>query len=287
VDPQTDILFLRLYRILDRLRLRNPTTSEERLEWASIRESIQAHAMKSEKDLFENQIGQITDIFGEDPQDHTKLLPVLLPYYESEGVLGPQLRSPLVFQIPFMSWKQANELHKHKMKRVRELLAEEKFDSAIWYWERPYRLSQLMMWVDREQISLGHLRDLLPHVWIDAEFPYQFGIGRARRLFIKAGFVTDIEGGIVLPSSFTVYRGCLARHAKGMSWTRSAAKAAWFAGRLDIKGNVYSTIATPDMVLGVFNGRGEQEVILDPKKIKEVTLLEQEVTPKRERIDHG
>lgn len=69
------------------------------------------------------------------------------------------------------------------------------------------------------------LRAVLPSVWSDAEFPERL---LPRRLWLGwfelAAFPRP-------PGTLTLYRGAVPRFARGMSWTTSATRAAWFANR--------------------------------------------------------
>lgn len=219
------------------------------------------------------------NIWGDDPFNPDKLLDELRSFYEPTGPLKmPILRHPLVYQVPlFHSWKMANESYIAKSELLEKYLLEGKPEYAIWLYERPYRLIMFIHWFfDDHRLSLAQARLLLPEVWRDAELPYASGRDSLCRLFKTLGFVSDCDLSVeALPDSFTLFRGSLARHKRGLSWTRSGMKAAWFASRFNRRGNVYSTIATPDMVLAVFNSRGEREVLLDYRKIKDI-ILEQE-----------
>jgi hypothetical protein len=208
------------------------------------------------------------ETIGEDPMGWTRLRPELLPYYEeSGGSLGwPMLRHPLVYSIPFGSWKMANEMFERKTERVKELMAEGNYSSALWYYERPYRLTMLMLWWKEKRFDLEGLREMLPTVWIDTEHPKQFGYAKLVKLFRTTGFLTDMPG-LEEPYPCTVYRGCLPIDKRGISWTLLREKATWFAHRLNEpgKGRVYEATVPAEAVLAVFTGRGEAEVLVDPK----------------------
>ena len=66
----------------------------------------------------------------------------------------------------------------------------------------------LRIWWENGKLTLEQLRELLPDVWCDVEFPHNvFGMRYWLKLFKTTGFVTD-EPGLVKPDEqLTVYRG--------------------------------------------------------------------------------
>ena len=78
------------------------------------------------------------------------------------------------------------------------------------------------------------------------------------------------------PEVLTVYRGCGTTKAlKGMSWTLSEEKARWFADRFATgRGGVtYRAKIKKEDIVAYTNNRGEQEVIVDYRKIFDVERL--------------
>ena len=71
-----------------------------------------------------------------------------------------------------------------------------------------------------------------------------------------------------LPETFTIYRGVTpGRNPDGMSWTRDLSKADWFSRRFG-DGYVLEGIANKKDVLAFFSRRGEEEVVIEAKKVK-------------------
>jgi len=93
------------------------------------------------------------------------------------------------------------------------------------------------------------------------------------------GYLTD-DGTILstssLPENLTLYRGCYSEFARGMSWTSSLERAKWFASRMGGNGNVYTETFPRECVIGKFDGRNEEEYVLDCTMFGEddVQLLE-------------
>lgn len=75
------------------------------------------------------------------------------------------------------------------------------------------------------------------------------------------------------PEILTVYRGCGTMKAlRGMSWTLSEEKARWFADRFATGqgGVTYRAKIRKEDIVAYMNNRGEQEVIVDYRKIFDV-----------------
>lgn len=211
---------------------------------------------------------------GDDPMNPDYLLPELRPYYEPKGSLGaPMLRSPLVYQVPFFySWKMANMQYTAKLAHIQEYMAAGKYSSAIWLYEKPYRMTMLMNWWHDKVIDLDILKDLLPEVWVNTEHPRQFGYSRIVKLFRATGYLTDAPDHQP-PDSILIFRGCQPKDKRGISWTFNPRKADWFARRLDHRGTakVYKArVRSKKGILGVFLSRDEDEVVVDPRYLIDV-----------------
>ncbi len=214
---------------------------------------------------------------GDDPMNIEKLLPELRECVV-EGQFGPMIKHPLVNEVFFHSWKIANEMYEAKTKRIAEMIAEGNRMAALWFYERPWRLTTMNEWYDDGYISLDEMREWLPRVWIDVEVPWQYGVVPIQ-MFIATGFVTDVEGKSKVEDfargAINVYRGCDHRNRDGISWTRSAERAAWFAGRLsDQEPEVWKGRVAPSDILGIFLERGEDEVVVAPWNVKQRRRME-------------
>ena len=81
-----------------------------------------------------------------------------------------------------------------------------------------------------------------------------------------------------LEKSITVYRGVTPHNEKNiraLSWTLDAEKAEWFAMRFGENGKVYQAEIDKKDVYAYFGGRGESEVIVEPKGLQNITLVEE------------
>ena len=81
-----------------------------------------------------------------------------------------------------------------------------------------------------------------------------------------------------LEKSITVYRGVIPHNEKNiraLSWTLDAEKAEWFAMRFGENGKVYQAEIDKKDVYAYFGVRGESEVIVEPKGLRNITLVEE------------
>ena len=219
----------------------------------------------------------------QDIGDVSKLVPELQEYVQ-QGPLGLMLQHPLVQQVFGIIPHAANEMLEQKERMLKTALSSEDYEGALVYYERPWRLHMLAQWWDARAFDIHMLRKILAWAWTDAENPHVIK-SVVLPLFIaarEAGLVTDMEPASVCAimhgPSLTLYRGVSnKRWARGMSWTRSPERAAWFAKRFNKgKGVVVSCTIPPDKFLGAFVGRGEDEVVLNPKQIRDIKIEEKE-----------
>lgn len=75
-----------------------------------------------------------------------------------------------------------------------------------------------------------------------------------------------------LPNEFTVYRGVGSKsNPNGLSWTQDVEQAVWFSQRFDNDtGYTLSGIAQKENVLAYFNRRDEEEIVINPKTLKNI-----------------
>jgi len=230
----------------------------------------------------------LEDLYGKDPQDLSKLHPDLKPWLQEISSLGmTMLNHPLVQQI-LPLWKPANAMYEAKKKQLAKAEAEGDYGHALALYERPWRLPRLWAYFRDGQINAVQLYDLLSRFWNDSEHPSQFGKRflntMFRTAFAAGGVVTDVQGTpeeikrMALPlTTVTLFRGVSKRtDGRGMSWTKDASRAAWFATRLSKNGlgYVFGCEVEPDGIWGIFEDRGESEVVINPRKIKSFRLLE-------------
>ena len=99
-----------------------------------------------------------------------ELIPQLQPYLE-DGVLGKQIRHPLVYQVPLWSNGSANRMYLQKKAEVKLALKEKEWNRFVFLHERPYRLQAFLEIQD--QLTDTQYWRLLADSWIDTENAWQ------------------------------------------------------------------------------------------------------------------
>lgn len=122
----------------------------------------------------------------------------------------------------------------------------------------------------------------LAEMWITVEFPnYDKNISALQfvKLFKKANkkfLMTeeDLKYYDDLPETITVYRGVgHGANVHALSWTTDIEKAKWFSQRWSEDGAVYSAEIDKKDILAYFSTRGESEVVVDFKKLKNIQKM--------------
>ena len=128
----------------------------------------------------------------------------------------------------------------------------------------------------KESLSLSDFSMLLGKFWTEEENPngdVNVPVSLSARWFKSADkrvlmYDDEYKTYKDLPEAFTVYRGVTpGRNPDGMSWTRDLSKADWFSRRFG-DGYVLEGIANKKDVLAFFSRRGEEEVVIEAKKVK-------------------
>lgn len=128
----------------------------------------------------------------------------------------------------------------------------------------------------KESLSLTDFSMLLGKFWTEEENPnvdVNVPVSLSARWFKSAdkqALMYDDEYKTYkdLPETFTIYRDVTpGRNPDGMSWTRDLSKADWFSRRFG-DGYVLEGIANKKDVLAFFSRRGEEEVVIEAKKVK-------------------
>lgn len=127
-----------------------------------------------------------------------------------------------------------------------------------------------------QYLSIDDFSEFLGAMWTYVEFPNADPNVQTDEFvtFFKQAdlkLLMDTEDYAVwkaLPAEITVYRGISGDgKVKKLSWTRSEEKACWFAGRWNSHGRVYRAKIRKEDVLAYFGGCGEDEIVLDPRKL--------------------
>lgn len=199
-------------------------------------------------------------------ENNEPLHPDLVPYFEEDGVMGAQLRHPLVYQVPFFSNGNANAFYEQKKKAIDEALEEKNYNRFLFLHERPYRLQAFETISDL--LSDSEYWTLLSSVWIDTENQWQ-NLETWKKLLAsnrsKRNRMMDEDDDRFLrslPEDLIVYRGCQkGLNENGLSWTMDKVKAEFFANRFGRKGIVLEKRISKKQIVAVLTGRGESEII--------------------------
>ena len=194
-----------------------------------------------------------------------QLHPDLQPYLE-DGVLGPQLRHPLVYAVPLWSKAHANYMYQQKSEDLAKAIADKKFSQIVYLHERPYRLDAFIQ-IAKEMPDAKYW-SLLGSIWTDTENAWQnleqwralFNSNRPGRENLMDGHEQSVFDS--LPDEVEIYRGCeKGLNEDGLAWTLDKAKAEFFANRFSKTGIILSKTIKKAQIIAVFTGRGESEVI--------------------------
>lgn len=198
--------------------------------------------------------------------------------YVTDGPVGKCLKHPLVFDPIAIVPGLANRRLYQKKQQLEKAVRKGDYRQALWLYERPYRMPMVLEWQDEVDNDL--LRELLVSAWMDTEFPFQYDQEELLAIFRRLRPVSDVSGVddkyLEHLKGATVYRGVGSpKYMLGFSWTKSAERAEWFAKRFRTNGAVYVVqIKSIDNILGIFEGRGESEVLLDPTTLKGIKVAE-------------
>lgn len=138
---------------------------------------------------------------------------------------------------------------------------------------KSYRLTFLKY--IKEYLSKEDMSELLAFSWISSENPNQ-DVNVSLKSIVK--WFREADKKVLmdeeeykyyesLPQTITAYRGVsIGRNPKGLSWTCNLETAKWFANRFNRNGEegyVQSVTIDKSCVLAYFNGRNEDELVLD------------------------
>jgi hypothetical protein len=144
------------------------------------------------------------------------------------------------------------------------------------YINKPYRLQILIS--SRKYLSKKTYSKNLGWVWANTEYPHQIKTRELINAFKDADCkIINKKDFNQLPETLTVYRGLQGSKAKlrGLSWTLNLKIATWFANRFKLQGKVYSAQIKKKDIFFYSNERNEQECVLNPYKLKNITEVKQ------------
>lgn len=191
------------------------------------------------------------------------------PFFSSRFLWNPNDT-----EHPFLDILSSDDAMQEALQRYKGFIEKsESIDSIILLINGPYRLQFLKL--IQNGLSTDELGRLLADIWVGSENPNdcEVPLPTLIKWFKKASRESLMDAEELayynsLPDEFTVYRGIASKsNKKGISYTLSLEKAEWFANRFQKNGYVLTGTAKKKDVLAYFNGRKEQEVLIEPKNI--------------------
>lgn len=134
-------------------------------------------------------------------------------------------------------------------------------------------------------LSRDSFAEMLAYMWVNTESPNNDpNLTKAKLLsMFKAAAPAalmdkdELLQFRMLDDIVTVYRGVTSYNAgnvKALSWTLDQEKAEWFAHRYGEDGTVYEARISKDHIHALFISRNESEVIVDPKYLTDITIVQ-------------
>ena len=196
---------------------------------------------------------------------------------ETESVIGPVIKHPLLFAVPYAPVMNAmiNKAFEAKKAAVEEARANRRWGDFLWLHERPYRVHAFARIAG--QLDDGTYWGQLGRLWTDSENIFEAEALWLRLLTAPARIgsrdlmMTGEERAHLasLPERINAYRGySQPGRGRGMSWSLSREVARRFALRFagDTDGRIARRTVAKDEVIAYFSGRGEQEIVLAPRR---------------------
>lgn len=204
------------------------------------------------------------------------LHPDLVEHIFQSPHLGDCLQHPLVYSVPYHAMMNCwlNQSYEYKKSALKEALENKNWSSYIYLHERPYRL--VALFDIYHQVADSEFWPLFFGVWEDSENIWQY------QSIFESCWMRDIPGRLEslseedqtlyaqLPDEFVIYRGHQQKNRTGMSWSLSYTVADWFSRRWATstsKPNVVTAICKKSDVLGIFTGRSEMEIVVNPNNL--------------------
>ena len=230
------------------------------------------------------KINHLQELLSKQEELHEELKPYL---QEAQG-LGPCLRSPLVYGIPYSEQLNAmyNEQYIAKCQYRDKAFQEGDWGSYIFIHEKPYRV-EVLYELERDHSDKISDKDFwknLGEIWTNIENMWQME-DHLRMLLEMAEYhgrddqdcmMDEVELKLLndLPEKFVVYRGHQGINDLGLSWTLSPWRAQWFANRWKTDPEVSRAVIRKEHIVGIFLGRSEMEVGVLPEYLESREDLE-------------
>lgn len=236
--------------------------------------------MRKETNL--NQVKDMAKTFLMLDITETKMSPLIVKHpFTDTGVITFRKEDGSIGQANLLEDK--TELQKWRRQMARQIDRSESAFHIHLMVTKPYRLTFLKY--AQPYLSKRDFSEILNDAWVRSENPNSDPNVSQKELLamFRAAEPTDLmdEDEYLqfrqLDDTVTVYRGVTsfnAENIKALSWTIDYEKAAWFAHRFGEEGKVYEAQIAKEHIFAYFNSRKEQEVIVDPKHLINISEAE-------------
>ena len=211
-----------------------------------------------------------------------KLSPELEAWLCETDFVGTCLKHPLVFQIPFhpaRAW-EANRQLTQKRAAVAKAKEANNWAQVMWLHERPYRSD--VVEESRDHLEPENYWKLVGMLWCDTENLHHWGNAVIRRILFcnvpgrcHMMDADEHEALVAMPPTLEIFRGYTSPRGtrKGWSWTLNRSLGEWFSTRLlrkdeDETPRLIHGLVERNDVIAYFTRRGEEEIVVDPGKVR-------------------
>lgn len=192
-------------------------------------------------------------------------LPIFLthPYFESRATVLPNSNK----FVDIIEDSEALQIARDDLQA--KINSVDSAERVFMFLRTQYRLT--LFKYTNQYMSPEDFKEVLLFSWIMVEHPLSdmnVTKGEMLRWFKKIGYISDLSGVVM------IYRGVGSeKYRGGISWTLDKSKAEWFATRFTDDGIVYSAKVKSKDILYYISDRGEEEIIVDPKKLMQVERI--------------
>lgn len=236
--------------------------------------------MKKETNL--NQVKDLAKNFLMLDIAETKMSPLIVKHpFTDTGVIAFRKDDGSIGQANLL--EDQTQLQKWRRQMARQIDRSESAFHIHLMVTKPYRLTFLKY--AQQYLSNKDFSEMLNDAWVRSENPNSDPNVSQKELLamFRAAQPTDLmeEDEYLkfrqLDDIVTVYRGVAeynAENIKALSWSLDYDKARWFALRFGENGKVYEAQIAKEHIFAYFNSRNEQEVIVDPKHLMNISDTE-------------
>jgi len=140
---------------------------------------------------------------------------------------------------------------------------------------KPYGL--IFLYLVKDFLTEKEFNSMIKDCWVITEYPNQEGVEILLKLFEKSKrellmSKEELDKFNSLSQEIIIYRGLQGNRAKirALSWTLSKDKAKWFASRWKSENKVYQAKINKEDIFLYTNERNEDEVVINPTKLKNI-----------------